>query len=281
MPGSAVAMETGISFLQREGGQLAYEDRGRGPLALCLPAPGDLRAEYRFLAPLLVAAGFRVVTMDLRGHGDSSTNWSDYSVARVGEDITALLRQLDAGPALIIGTSITAGAAVCAAADAPTLVRGLVLIGPLVQDSYPGWQRHLLVTPLLASFWGPALWVRYYRTLYATSAPHDLELYLAQLAAKLREPRRMAAARRMTTASRRASELRMCRVVAPALILVGSNDPEYEDPVTAAWSLADSLGADVALAEGIGHHPQCEAPAWTADEILAFTGEIATASRSM
>ena len=32
---------------------------------------GDLRSVYRFLAPELVGAGYRVATMDLRGHGDS------------------------------------------------------------------------------------------------------------------------------------------------------------------------------------------------------------------
>jgi pimeloyl-ACP methyl ester carboxylesterase len=271
---TAVTADT--RFLMREGGRLAYEDRGSGPLALCLPAPGDLRAEYRFLAPLLINDGFRVVAMDLRGHGESSADWSDYSVGRVAEDVTALLRYLEAGPALIIGTSITAGAAIHAAADAPELVQGLVLIGPLLHDTWPVWQRLLWLTPLLAPFWGPALWVRYYRTLYRTSQPEDLEPYLAALEAKLREPRRMAAVRQMATASRHDSELRMAHVAVPSLVVVGSEDPEYEDPVTAAWIVADQMRAEVVLAEGAGHHPQCEVPAWTASEIVAFAGAIAS-----
>jgi pimeloyl-ACP methyl ester carboxylesterase len=259
-------------FLHSQGGWLAYEDRGAGPLVLCLPAPGDLRAEYRFLTPLLIEAGYRVVTMDLRGHGESSASWTDYSVARVGEDLTALLRYLDAGPALIISTSITAGAAICAAADGPSLVRGLVLIGPLVHDTWPWWQRQLLLGPLLGSLWGPALWIRYYRTLYPAGAPSDFEDYLARLRTKLREPRRMTAVRQMTTASRRLQVARLCDVTSPSLVLIGGDDPEYEDPVTAAWELADPLQADVALAEGVGHHPQCEVPAWTAGQIVAFAG---------
>ena len=270
---AAAGVET--RFLEQRGGRLAYEDRGTGPLALCLPAPGDLRAEYRFLAPLLVDAGFRVVMMDLRGHGESSADWPDYSVTGVGEDATALIRRLDAGPALVVGTSVTAGAAICAAADAPELVRGLVLIGPAVHDTWP-WQLKLLLAPLLGTLWGPALWVRYYRTLYPTSPPDDFEPYLAALEAKLREPRRMAAVRQMATASRRASELRLAHVSAPTLVLVGSHDPEFEDPVTAAWLLADPLRADVGLAEGVGHHPQCEVPAWTAQEIVSFARELPT-----
>ena len=274
---NATAAVAGTRFLQRHEGLLAYEDWGEGPLVLCLPAPGDLRAEYRFLVPLLVEAGYRVVAMDLRGHGESSATWTDYSAAQVGEDMIALLRYLEAEPALIVGTSITAGAAICAAADVPSLVRGLVLIGPLVHDTWPRWQRQLLLAPLLGSLWGPALWIRYYRTLYPAGAPYDFEDYLVRLHAKLREPQRMTALRQMTTASRRVPEARMCAVRTPSLVLIGSDDPEYEDPVTAAWMLADPLHADVALAEGVGHHPQCEVPAWTAREIVAFAGQIAAA----
>ena len=54
-------------FLRLPQGQISYEDAGAGPLVVCLPSLGDLRAEYRFLAPRLVEAGCRVIQMDLRG----------------------------------------------------------------------------------------------------------------------------------------------------------------------------------------------------------------------
>ena len=72
-------------------------------LVICLPSLGDLRAEYRLLRPHLLEAGYRVVTMDLRGHGESSTNWHDMSVAGLGSDVVALLQQLGE-PAMLIGT---------------------------------------------------------------------------------------------------------------------------------------------------------------------------------
>ena len=70
------AMMPAPAFLQRPEGRIAYDDRGDGRLVVMVPGLGDVRAEYRFLAPLLVAKGYRVVTMDLRGHGQSSTGWS-------------------------------------------------------------------------------------------------------------------------------------------------------------------------------------------------------------
>src|SRR5258708_8045411 len=72
------AIVTSTRYLEVPGGRLAYDDTGTGPLVVCLPGLGDLRASYRFLAPRLVAAGYRVVPMDLRGLGESSTGWPDY-----------------------------------------------------------------------------------------------------------------------------------------------------------------------------------------------------------
>src|SRR5512143_1978967 len=104
-------------YLDHQNGQLAFDDTGHGPLVICVPSMGDLRGEYRFLIPQLAAAGYRAISLDVRGHGESSTTWADFSVAGVGSDILALIRHLASGPAVIIGTSMAAGAGVCAAAE--------------------------------------------------------------------------------------------------------------------------------------------------------------------
>ncbi len=59
------------SYLDRPGGRIGYDVAGAGPLVVLVPGMGDLRAAYRFLAPPLRAAGYRVACADLRGHGDS------------------------------------------------------------------------------------------------------------------------------------------------------------------------------------------------------------------
>ena len=79
-------------FLEVPGGTIAYDDAGSGRVVICVPSIGDLRAEYRFLRPQLLAAGFRVVTMDIRGHGESSAGFPDYSSPASGSDILALAR---------------------------------------------------------------------------------------------------------------------------------------------------------------------------------------------
>src|SRR5260370_41056707 len=100
---SATASTT-TQFLKLAGGQIAYDDSGgTGPLVICVPGLGDMRQQYRFLAPRLVAAGFRVVTIDLPGHGESSVDWPEYSPSGVGADIVAMIRHLGANKAFIVG----------------------------------------------------------------------------------------------------------------------------------------------------------------------------------
>ena len=75
-------------FFEQSKGTIAYDDsQGDGELVLMLPGMGDLRSEYRFLAPALVSAGYRVVTADLRGHGESSVDWPEYTLPAAGQDI--------------------------------------------------------------------------------------------------------------------------------------------------------------------------------------------------
>jgi len=58
---------------ERPEGTLAYSDYGgNGQLVLMLPGIGALRSEYRYLAPRLSEEGYHAVTVDLRGHGESS-----------------------------------------------------------------------------------------------------------------------------------------------------------------------------------------------------------------
>jgi pimeloyl-ACP methyl ester carboxylesterase len=255
--------------LQNDNGTIAYEESGSGPLVICVPSLGDLRAEYRFLAPRLAAAGYRVVCMDVRGVGESSTRWADFSVAGVGSDLLALIRALNAGPAFIVGTSMAAGAAVWAAAEAPQQVRGVVLVSPFVRGE-PGALQSLLYRLMFSRPWGPDLWGWYYNTLYPTQKPADFPAYRAALRANLAQPGRMEALLQNLLASKAASEQRLGRVLAPALVVMGSKDPDFKDPAAEAQRLGQQLHAQVAMIAGAGHYPHAELPEACAPHILAF-----------
>jgi len=261
-------------FFEHLNGSISYEDVGEGPLVITSHALGDLRAEYRFLAPKLVRSGFRVANMDLRGHGESSTGWPDYSIAGTGADMIALIRRLNAGPALIVGTSFSAGAAVWAASEAPELISGLVLISPFIRDTMPVWQTKLLFTPLFSGPWGTTAWLKYFKTLYPSKPPADFNQYLSKLRQNLSQRGRLAAVRGMITASKSALDERLARVSAPVLVIMGTRDPDFKDPAAEARLVAEKLDGEVHMIAGAGHHPHAEMPDETGPLIIAFAQKI-------
>jgi len=63
--------------------------------------------------------------VDLRGCGESSAAWDGYSRTDIAGDLIALLDHLG-GPAVLVGHSISGGAATIAAAREPSLVMAVV-----------------------------------------------------------------------------------------------------------------------------------------------------------
>ena len=131
---------------------------------------GDLRAGYRFLAPALRAAGYRVACTDLRGHGDSDATFTSYGDEETAGDVIALLEELG-GPAVVVGNSMGAGAAALAAAERPELVSGLVLAGPFVRNPKTSAMRRLLLRVAMAPPWAAISWKSYLPKLYAVRGP--------------------------------------------------------------------------------------------------------------
>lgn len=263
--------------LNIDNGTLAYDDNGTGPLVVCLPGMGDNRTTYRHLVPLIVAAGHRVITMDPRGQGESSAVWADYSPQAMGADLLALLHHLGAGPAILIVNSYTAASAVWAAAEEPDAFAQLVLIGPFAR-SMPAPNPAMKVAMKLVGRFRP-LWMTYWSSLFKTGRPADFPASKALLSRQLGEPGRMAALRAMFDADKSVCEARMPSVTTPALVIMGSQDPDFPDPAAEAHLIAGRLRGDVVLIDGAGHYPQAEFPALTADAILAVVHRAGNAGR--
>jgi len=180
-------------FLDIEGGRIAYDVTGEGPLIVLSHGIGDRRQVFRFLVPELVRAGFRVAAADMRGHGESSMgDWKSISRTDVAGDLVALIRHLG-GPAVIVGQSLSGGAATIAAATAPDLVSGVVEIGPFtrkVQYSLGGmirvrrYRRGSLLLTRVQMLHSLKAWMGYLDVAYPEK-PADYAAYMAALRAKL------------------------------------------------------------------------------------------------
>ncbi len=260
-------------FLKYKNGQIAYDVMGEGPLVVCVPSLGDVRDEYRFLVPELVKAGYRVATMDVRGHGETSTGWDDYSVAAIGEDILALVRELKAGSAIVVGTSMGGGAAIWSAVEAPDCIRGMILVNPFVDGDSNG-PLVLLLSIMFARPWGASMWKKYYSSLYPTRKPADFDSYISALYENINQHGRLEAVMAMLRASKRASGERMPMVKQPAFVLMGSKDPDFKNPAAEAKRVAEAVRGEYKIIEGAGHYPHAETPEVTAPLMIDFLNSL-------
>ncbi len=268
-------------FFERLEGKLAYDDSGGdGDLVIMEPGMGALRSEYRYLAPVLIEAGYRVVTVDLRGQGESSVGWSEYTVAASGSDILALIDHFDSGPAHVIGTSFSPGAIVWAAVERPEAFHSLVLIGPWVRDASAGFVQNLMTTVLLNGPWKVQGWAMFYKTLYPTQKPADFDDYMDKLVTNFAEPGRFEALKGLGFGSKSASAERIAQVQVPALVVMGTKDPDWPEPEAEAHWIVDQLSAELLLVEGAGHYPQTEMPDKVSPVILDFLARVGRSENS-
>jgi pimeloyl-ACP methyl ester carboxylesterase len=265
-------------FLDIKGGRIAYDVTGEGPLIVLSHGIGDRRQVFRFLAPELVRAGFRVAAADMRGHGESSMgDWKSISRTGVAGDLVALIRHLG-GPAVIVGQSLSGGAATIAAATAPDLVSGIVEIGPFtrkVQYSPSGmvrirrYRRGSLLMMGVMMLRSLDMWMGYLNVAYPEK-PADYAAYMAALRAKLSEPGRMAEfLKTMKTSPADAGDA-LPRISCPALVIMGDEDPDWADPRAEAEGIVAEMPAGlgtVAMIKGAGHYPHAQCP----DEVAALT----------
>jgi pimeloyl-ACP methyl ester carboxylesterase len=264
---------SGTRYLTRPGGRIAYDVTGTGPLVICAPGMGDVRFVYRHLVPKLVEAGYRVATMDLRGHGGSDATFDAYDDPATGEDLLALIGELG-GTAAVVGNSMGAAAAVWAAAEDPGAVAGLVLIGPFVRDVPVGRAALLALRIGLLRPWGPSVWTSFYARLYPGLKPVGLAGHQALIRAAQARPGAWRAFVATTKTTHAAVEARLPQVHAPTLVVMGEDDPDFPDPAAEARLVAGRLNGRTLLVPGAGHYPQAQRPEAVAPEIARFLGEV-------
>jgi pimeloyl-ACP methyl ester carboxylesterase len=253
--------------------RIAYDVQGRGPLVVLVPGIGDLRSTYRFTVPHLIAAGYTVVTTDLRGHGDSDATFAEYGSEVTAGDIAALIRELGE-PATIIGNSMAAGSAVIVAAEHPELVTGLVLVGPFVRNPKNSAFALAFFRLLMARPWAAAAWSAYLPTLYAGTKPRDFAEYRKAITAALKRPGHTRAFSLTTRVNHARAEASIAAVTAPTLVIMGEKDPDFSDPQGEAQWIAGAFSGSAIMIPDAGHYPHSQQPDQVASAIQKFLMEV-------
>ena len=241
---------------------------------------------WRHTTPVLAAAGFHVIALDLPPFGFSDRPGS-YTRQDQAARINDVLIHLKAAPAIIVGHSFGAGAATELAMRYPDRARALVLV-----DAALG----LTATPSDAPWIIQPKWIREILVSLTITNPVATKTLLESLIEKKERalPEFVAILQRPTTqhdttpdiadwlyyflgADRNAvsaDRSAYARVKLPVTILWG--DKDNVTPVEQALDLRTLLPPDTALTllPGLGHIPQIEDPALFNDALLKTLGKL-------
>ena len=135
---------------ESDGLRLSYEEHGRGDWVVVLLHGILLDSQMnRRLAADLAERGFRVVLLDLPGHGrsDRPRHASAHRMDSYAHHVVALLDHLGVEQAVIGGVSLGANVSLQVAVQAPDRVRALIAEMPVLEWAVPG--AALVFLPLL------------------------------------------------------------------------------------------------------------------------------------
>jgi len=125
-------------FTTNDGCKLHYEDVGSGKVLLLIHGWSQSSGLFKKNIPELSKA-FRVVSLDLRGHGESGKISHGYRIARFSEDVHELINRLDLKDVSLLGWSMG-----CSVIWSYWDLFGSDRLSKLVLVDEPGW---LLKTP--------------------------------------------------------------------------------------------------------------------------------------
>lgn len=107
--------------------ELDYEAYGEGKVLLLLHGLGSTKKDWDAQVPFF-SKNYKVITLDLRGHGNSTKPKSDYGVELMTEDVKQFLDQLNIKKATIVGFSMGGAVAFEMAAKHPEYLDNLVIV---------------------------------------------------------------------------------------------------------------------------------------------------------
>ncbi|WP_216215967.1 3-oxoadipate enol-lactonase [Amycolatopsis aidingensis] len=235
-------------------GPVAVHHRAEGPpQGEVVVLSGSLGSDLRMWEPQvqpLVAAGYRVVRYDHRGHGGSPVPPGPYSIADLGGDLLALLDRIGAERAHLAGISLGGMTGMWLAAHAPARVSSLVLCCTSARLGPPRmWaERAATVRERGTGAVAEAVVARWVTEAHARAHPERMAFLREMVAATPAEGYASccAAIERMDLLAE------LPAITAPTLVLAGEQDPATP-PEHAELIAREVPGARLALVPGAAH----------------------------
>ncbi|GAA0235838.1 alpha/beta fold hydrolase [Haladaptatus pallidirubidus] len=173
--------------LRRSGSEIHYWITGPkdGPLIACTHGASMNHRMFNPQIQSLIAEGYRVLTWDVRGHGQSKPIGEEFSVSSVTDDLIALIDYLGYETAILIGHSFGGYVSQEFAFQSSERVDALVVIGATDITTLPSWLERLglKLSPSLFKVWPDG----HLRTLVAenTAVTPEVQEYAAEASRQL------------------------------------------------------------------------------------------------
>ena len=269
-----------VPVTSADGAKLRVMTEGEGqPIVLVHGLLVSLEAFASVWDPL-VKAGHQVIGMDLRGHGGSTVGENGHDLEDAGDDIAAVLDQLNLRDAIVVGHSMGGMATLSFAVRHPealaTRVGGLIISNSAGGGLFDPPQNKAQLAAVKAGFGNMlinhAVHGKVLSRLYFGPKPSYSQVAALNELHAAQTPETMVEA---STALER-YDLHHALESISARTLIVASDKDGILPPTYSKRLADGIpGARLEIFEGIGHMTHWEAPQAFVDMVLKFAAEVA------
>ncbi|HGL6717771.1 alpha/beta hydrolase [Burkholderia contaminans] len=236
-------------WLEHDGARIWHASFGQGPAVVLLHGGLGHSGNWGNQLPALLAAGYRAIVIDSRGHGRSTRDAQPYSYERMASDVLAVLDALHVERAGFVGWSDGACIALVLAARAPERTAGVFFFACNMD---PSGTKEIVPSPLL-----DRCFARHRKDYAALSAtPDQFDAFVAAVSEMMR-----------TQPDYREQDL--AAIAVPVTVVLGEHD-EFIRPEHAAYLARTIPGATLTTLPGVSHFAPLQRPERFNAAMLAF-----------
>jgi pimeloyl-ACP methyl ester carboxylesterase len=257
-----------------DGVPIAYDVRGQGKVAVVLVHCWACDRSFWKEQVEPLSRRFRVVTLDLGGHGASGADRARFTVAGLGGDVQAVVEALKLEEVVLVGHSLGGPVALDAARRMPGRVLGIVAVDSLhdVEKPVPRETAEKLAALYEEDF--PGTMSSMVHRMFPPSADPAVVEYVVSRSAASR-PAPAIAILRDYPGLDLAAWMEAARVPVRAI----QSGPPIS-PVTKIGVNRRHGNYDASFLDGVGHYPMLERPAEFNRRLEAAVGEVIALQRS-
>ncbi len=254
LPDAAAQGHVAKGHVAHDGARIWYASCGEGQPVILLHGGLGHGGNWGYQVPALMAAGYRVVLIDSRGHGRSTRDERRYTYELMASDVLAVMDALHLEKAAIVGWSDGACIALILAMQVPARIAGVFFFGCNMDPS--GTKQITEPNPVIDRCFG-----RHAKDYAALSATPD------------RFQDFVAAVTRMMETEPNYTAADLARIGVPVAIVQSEHD-EFIKPEHAAYLARSIPGAELIPLPGVSHFAPLQRPAQFNDVVLAFLGRV-------